>query len=155
MKILLVQIGKTDEPYLQEGCSIYESRLKHYVSFETETLLLPKKYYLLEEQKNFEGQLILKKITNQDFVVLLDENGKEFNSINFSNWIQKNMNAGIKRLVFVIGGPFGFSDEVYSRANQKIALSQMTFSHQMVRLFFLEQLYRGLTILKGEKYHHI
>jgi len=155
VKILLVQIGKTDEPYLQEGCSIYESRLKHYVSFETETLLLPKKYYLLEEQKNFEGQLILKKITNQDFVVLLDENGKEFNSINFSNWIQKNMNAGIKRLVFVIGGPFGFSDEVYSRANQKIALSQMTFSHQMVRLFFLEQLYRGLTILKGEKYHHI
>ena len=155
MKILLVQIGKTDEPYLQEGCSIYESRLKHYVSFETETLLLPKKYYLLEEQKNFEGQLILKKITNQDFVVLLDESGKEFNSINFSNWIQKNMNAGIKRLVFVIGGPFGFSDEVYSRANQKIALSQMTFSHQMVRLFFLEQLYRGLTILKGEKYHHI
>ncbi|MFN5629519.1 MAG: 23S rRNA (pseudouridine(1915)-N(3))-methyltransferase RlmH, partial [Bacteroidota bacterium] len=87
-------------------------------------------------------------------VVLLDENGKEFNSINFSNWIQKNMNAGIKRLVFVIGGPFGFSEDVYSRANQQIALSQLTFSHQMVRLFFLEQLYRGFTILKGEKYHH-
>ena len=155
MKILLVQIGKTDEPYLQDGCSIYESRLKHYVTFDSETLLIPKKNYLMEDQKNIEGQQILKKITNLDFVVLLDENGKEFNSINFSNWIQKNMNTGIKRLVFVIGGPFGFSEEVYSRANQKIALSQMTFSHQMVRLFFLEQLYRGFTILKGEKYHHI
>jgi 23S rRNA (pseudouridine1915-N3)-methyltransferase len=154
VKVLLLQIGKTDESYLQEGCSIYESRLKHYVAFETETILIPKKIFLTEEQKILEGQLLLKKITNQDFVVLLDENGKEFNSINFSNWIQKNMNSGIKRLVFVIGGPFGFSEDVYSRANQQIALSQMTFSHQMVRLFFLEQLYRGFTILKGEKYHH-
>jgi 23S rRNA (pseudouridine1915-N3)-methyltransferase len=155
LKILLLQIGKTEESYLQEGSAIYESRLKHYVAFETETLVIPKRSFLIEEQKNFEGQLILKKISNQDLVVLLDEKGNEFDSINFSNWIQKNMNSGIKRIVFVIGGPFGFSEEVYKRANQKIALSLMTFSHQMVRLFFLEQLYRGFTILKGEKYHHI
>jgi 23S rRNA (pseudouridine1915-N3)-methyltransferase len=154
VKILLLQIGKTDESYLQEGCSIYESRLKHYVGFDTETILWNKKNISIEEQKNQEGQLILKKINIQDFLVLLDEKGREFNSMEFSHWIQKNMNAGIKRLVIVIGGPFGFSDDVYARANQKIALSQMTFSHQMVRLFFLEQLYRGFTILKGEKYHH-
>jgi 23S rRNA (pseudouridine1915-N3)-methyltransferase len=154
VKVSLLQIGKTDESYLQEGCSIYESRLKHYVGFDIETILWNKKNVSIEEQKNQEGQLILKRINMQDFLVLLDENGKEFNSMEFSHWIQKSMNAGIKRLVIVIGGPFGFSDKVYARANQKIALSQMTFSHQMVRLFFLEQLYRGFTILKGEKYHH-
>ena len=105
-------------------------------------------------QKQKEGELILAKTQVSDILVLLDENGKNFSSVGFSTWLQKQMNTGMKQLIFVIGGPYGFSDEVYQRANQKISLSKMTFSHQMVRLFFTEQIYRAFTILKNEPYHH-
>ena len=156
MKIKLITIGKTDEAYLKEGISKYVSRLKHYVDFETKELPDVKmgKKLNINLQKEVEGKEILKLIKKSDFVVLLDEKGKEFNSVGFSQFIQKRMNTGMD-LIFVIGGPFGFSTEVYAQSNMRIALSQMTFSHQMVRLFFIEQIYRSFTILKGEKYHHL
>lgn len=156
MKIKLITIGKTDEAYLKEGINKYTSRLKHYISFEFKEipdLKLGKKLNI-NLQKEAEGKEILKLISKSEFVVLLDEKGAEFDSVGFSQFIQKRLNTGMD-LTFVIGGPFGFSDEVYSFSNTKIALSQMTFSHQMVRLFFTEQIYRSFTILKGEKYHHI
>lgn len=155
MKIKLIQIGKTEEKYLQEGIAIYEQRLKHYVKFEVEEIpaLKGAKNLSQDEQKRKEGEIILSKVQQSDFVVLMDEIGKEFNSPKFANYLQKRMNSGLD-IIFVIGGPFGFSDELYTRANDKVALSQMTLTHQMVRLFFTEQLYRGFTILKGEKYHH-
>lgn len=155
MKIKLITIGKTDEQYLLEGIDKYISRLKHYVSFELTVISDVKmgKKANLELQKEKEGEEILQRIAKNEYVVLLDENGENYNSIAFSNYLQKRMNAGLD-LVFVIGGPFGFSKRIYERANAKMALSKMTFSHQMVRLFFIEQLYRGFTILKGEKYHH-
>ncbi|PCI99605.1 MAG: 23S rRNA (pseudouridine(1915)-N(3))-methyltransferase RlmH [Flavobacteriales bacterium] len=156
MKIKLITIGKTDEAYLKEGINKYVSRLKHYVDFETKELPDVKmgKKLNINLQKEVEGKEILKLIKKSDFVVLLDEKGKEFNSVGFSQFIQKRMNTGMD-LIFVIGGPFGFSTEVYAQSNMRIALSQMTFSHQMVRLFFIEQIYRSFTILKGEKYHHL
>ncbi|MBL4592686.1 MAG: 23S rRNA (pseudouridine(1915)-N(3))-methyltransferase RlmH [Flavobacteriales bacterium] len=156
MKIKLITIGKTDEAYLKEGINKYTSRLKHYISFEFKEIPDAKmgKKQNTALQKEAEGKEILKLISKSEFVVLLDENGKEYNSTGFSQFIQKRMNTGMD-LTFVIGGPFGFSDEVYAQSNAKIALSQMTFSHQMVRLFFTEQIYRSFTILKGEKYHHI
>jgi len=155
MKIKLITIGKTDERYLKEGIDKYVARLKHYIDFEIKEIPDVKmgKKQNTSIQKDLEGQEILKFITKSDFVVLLDEKGREFSSRTYSQFIQKRMNAGLN-LVFVIGGPFGFSEEVYAKSNQKIALSQMTFSHQMVRLFFIEQLYRSFSILKGEKYHH-
>ena len=155
MKIKLIVIGKTDESYLKEGITKYTSRLKHYIDFqliELPDVKLGKKLNL-NLQKEKEGAEILKLISKSDFVVVLDEKGKEYDSVGFSDFIQKRMNTGMD-LVFVIGGPFGFSDAVYAQSNMKIALSQMTFSHQMVRLFFTEQIYRSFTILKGEKYHH-
>ena len=156
MKITLIQIGNTDEKYLKEGIEKYLTRLKHYCKFEIDTIpdLKNVKNLSVDSQKQKEGETILSKIEKSDFVVLLDENGREFNSPNFSQFLQKRMNTGMD-LIFVIGGPFGFSRDMYERANSKVALSQMTFSHQMVRLFFIEQLYRGFTILKGEKYHHL
>ena len=155
MKFKLIQIGKTEEKYLKEGISIYEKRLKHYCKFEVEEIpaLKAAKNLSIDEQKRKEGELILQKLTNSDFVILLDEVGKEFNSPKFAQYLQKKMNSGLN-IVFVIGGPFGFSQDVYQRANDKVALSQLTLTHQMVRLFFAEQLYRGFTILRGEKYHH-
>lgn len=155
MKIRLITIGKTDERYLIEGIDKYVSRLKHYVDFEITEIPDVKmgKKQNTALQKELEGKEILKFVTKSDFVVLLDEKGRGFSSRAYSQFIQKRMNAGLN-LVFVIGGPFGFSDEIYAVSNQKIALSQMTFSHQMVRLFFTEQLYRSFSILKGEKYHH-
>lgn len=155
MKIKLITIGKTDEGYLKEGIDKYVARLKHYVDFKIKEIPDVKmgKKQNVSIQKEMEGCEILKFISKSDFVVLLDENGRGFNSVDYSQFIQKRMNTGMD-LVFVIGGPFGFSDEVYAVSNQKIALSQMTFSHQMVRLFFAEQLYRAFSILKGEKYHH-
>ncbi len=155
MKIKLITIGKTDEPYLKEGINKYTSRLKHYVSFELKEIPDVKlgKKLNTNIQKEVEGKEILKLISRSEFVVLLDEKGKEFNSVGFSQFVQKRMNAGMD-LTFVIGGPYGFSDEVYDYSNMKVALSQMTYSHQMVRLFFTEQIYRSFTILKGEKYHH-
>ena len=155
MKIKLIVIGRTDESYLKDGITKYLDRLKHYVNFEfiiLNDIKLGKKANIIL-QKEMEGKLILEKVNLNDFLVLLDENGEQFTSMNFSNYIQKRMNAG-NDLIFVVGGPFGFSEELYSRANAKISLSKMTFSHQMVRLFFVEQIYRAFTILKGEKYHH-
>lgn len=156
MKIKLIVVGKTDESYLNEGIKKYIIRLKHYVDFEIITIADVKTGKKLNTrlQKEMEGKEIIKQFSKSSFVVLLDENGIGYNSVDFSKFIQKRMNSGMD-LVFVIGGPFGFSEEVYQKANSKIGLSKMTFSHQMVRLFFTEQIYRAFTILKGEKYHHL
>ncbi len=156
MTIKLVCIGKTDKRELEELIDIYSKRLQHYIKFEIEIIPDLKKTKNLNEnqQKQREGELLLQGFENSDFIVLLDENGKQFSSESFSEYLQKRMNTGIKRLIFVIGGPYGFSEEVYERANSKLSLSKMTFSHQMVRLFFTEQLYRAFTILKNEPYHH-
>lgn len=156
MKITLILNGKTEEDYLIKGITTYEKRLKHYLSFETIVIpaLKNTKALSIEQQKEKEAELLFKEIESSDRLILLDENGKEYNSVEFSGFLQQQMNSGIKKLVFVVGGPYGFSDAVYKRANGKIALSKMTFSHQMVRLFFVEQLYRGMTILKNEPYHH-
>ena len=156
MTIKLVCVGKTDKRELEDLINIYSERLQHYIKFEMEVIPDLKKTKNLDEnqQKTKEGDLILSGTQNSDFVVLLDENGKQFDSVAFSEYIQKRMNTGLKRLIFVIGGPYGFSDTVYARANGKISLSKMTFSHQMVRLFATEQLYRAFTILKNEPYHH-
>ncbi|WP_298247767.1 23S rRNA (pseudouridine(1915)-N(3))-methyltransferase RlmH [uncultured Christiangramia sp.] len=156
MTIKLVCVGKTDKRELEYLVNIYSERLQHYIKFEMEVIPDLKKTKNLDEnqQKTKEGDLILGGTQNSDFVVLLDENGKQYDSVAFSEYIQKRMNTGLKRLIFVIGGPYGFSDTVYTRANGKISLSKMTFSHQMVRLFATEQLYRAFTILKNEPYHH-
>ncbi|WP_298526280.1 23S rRNA (pseudouridine(1915)-N(3))-methyltransferase RlmH [uncultured Christiangramia sp.] len=156
MTIKLVCVGKTDKRELEDLINIYSERLQHYIKFEMEVIPDLKKTKNLDEnqQKTKEGDLILGGTQNSDFVVLLDENGKQYDSVAFSEYIQKRMNTGLKRLIFVIGGPYGFSDAIYTRANGKISLSKMTFSHQMVRLFATEQLYRAFTILKNEPYHH-
>lgn len=156
MKIKLIAIGKTDNKNLQTLIDTYQKRLKHYIPFELEIIpdLKNSKNLSTEQQKNKEGELILSKIQNTDVMILLDENGKEFSSTKFADYLQKKMNSGIKQLVFVIGGPYGFSEEVYIKSQGKISLSLMTFSHQMIRLFFVEQLYRGFTILRNEPYHH-
>ncbi len=157
MKITLILNGKTDDDYIVKGFTVYENRLKHYIAFETIVIpaLKNTKALSIEQQKQKEGELILKNIQSPDKLILLDENGKEYHSVGFSEFVQQQMNSGIKNIVFVVGGPYGFSDEVYKRANGKISLSKMTFSHQMVRLFFVEQLYRAMTILKNEPYHHV
>ncbi len=156
MTIKLIVIGKTDNNELQSLIDNYTKRLGHYVKFNLEVIPDLKKVKHLSEtqQKEKEGNLILDKVTNSDTLILLDENGKQFDSVAFSSYLQKYMNSGIKQLVFVIGGPYGFSEAIYKRANGKLSLSKMTFSHQMVRLFFIEQLYRGFTILRNEPYHH-
>ncbi len=156
MQVRLIVVGKTNKKYLIEGEQEYEKRLKHYIRFEEIVIPELKKAKNLSELqiKQKEGELILGKTENSDFLILLDENGKEYNSVGFSQFLQKQLNSGVKRVTFVVGGAYGFSDEVYKRSNQKIALSKMTFSHQMVRLIFKEQLYRGFTILKNEPYHH-
>jgi 23S rRNA (pseudouridine1915-N3)-methyltransferase len=156
MNIKLLAIGKTDHKALQQLISEYESRLKHYIKFELEIIPDLKNVKNLSEaqQKEKEGELILKKLNATDILVLLDENGKQFSSVEFSGYLQKKMNSGIKQLVFVIGGPYGFSEDIYKKAQGKISLSKMTFSHQMVRLFVVEQVYRAFTILKNEPYHH-
>lgn len=156
MQIKLLAIGKTDSKDLQSLINEYQKRLSFYIKFDFEIIpdLKNTKNLSEEQQKNKEGDLILSKITPTDVLVLLDENGKQFDSVAFSEYLQKHMNSGIKQLVFVIGGPYGFSNEVYQKANGKISLSKMTFSHQMIRLFMIEQLYRGFTILKNEPYHH-
>ena len=156
MNIRLIAVGRTDSTLLQQLISDYEKRLTFYVNFELQTIPDVKNNKALseEQQKIKEGEFILKSINNSHILILLDERGKEYSSVAFSEFLQKKMNSGIKQLVFVIGGPYGFSDEVYLRANGKISLSKLTFSHQMVRLFFVEQLYRAFTILKNEPYHH-
>ncbi len=156
MKIKLIVVGKSAFDFVKEGELVYEKRLIHYLPFEK--LVLPDiknpKNLSLEELKKKEGELILSKLTNQEFLVLLDENGSQFSSTNFASWLEQKINEGTRSMVFVIGGAFGFSKEVYERANQLISLSKMTFSHQLVRVIFLEQLYRAQTILKSEPYHH-
>ncbi|MFT5103376.1 MAG: 23S rRNA (pseudouridine1915-N3)-methyltransferase [Candidatus Latescibacterota bacterium] len=156
MKITLLAIGKTDNKNLQILIEEYVKRLGHYVSFSLDIIPDIKNVKNLSEalQKQAEGEEITKRIATTDNLILLDENGKTFTSIGLSDFLQKKMNSGLKNLVFVIGGPFGFSEAIYARANGKVALSAMTFSHQMVRLFVVEQLYRGFTILRNEPYHH-
>jgi len=156
MNIRLIAIGKTDNKALQQLMDDYMKRLSFYVKFELEIIPDLKNAKNLSEvqQKEKEGELILSKLSPTDQLILLDENGKSFGSVGFSEELQKKMNSGIKTLVYVIGGPYGFSREVYNKAQGKVSLSSMTFSHQMVRLFFIEQLYRAFTILKGEPYHH-
>ena len=155
MEIILINIGKNHEAWVESGIKNYLSRLVHYIKFnvialnDTKSRLTNKSF-----QKDSEGNLILEQINKSDFVVLLDEKGKSFTSNDFASWIEKKMNTGVKRLVFVIGGPFGFSQKVYERANQLISLSSMTFTHDMAKLFFIEQCYRAMTIIRGESYHH-
>ncbi|MDO4781998.1 MAG: 23S rRNA (pseudouridine(1915)-N(3))-methyltransferase RlmH [Capnocytophaga felis] len=156
MNIKLIAIGKTDNSALQQLITDYEKRLSHYVNFQLQIILDVKNSKSLseEQQKIKEGELILKNIESSHHLILLDERGKEYTSVGFSEFLQKQMNSGIRQLVFVIGGPYGFSEEVYARANGKLSLSKLTFSHQMIRLFFVEQIYRAFTILKNEPYHH-
>ncbi|HLV92069.1 MAG TPA: 23S rRNA (pseudouridine(1915)-N(3))-methyltransferase RlmH [Aequorivita sp.] len=156
MKITLIVIGKTDNKNLISLMQDYSKRLGHYIQFEMNVIPDIKNAKNLSEtlQKKAEGDEILKRITFSETLILLDEKGKSYSSEKFSEFLQKKMNSGLKNLVFVIGGPYGFSDEIYDRANGKISLSSMTFSHQMVRLFFIEQLYRAFTILRNEPYHH-
>ena len=157
MKILLLVIGKTDDEYLITGIKKYVGRLGHYVSFEMKEIpdIRNRKTLSEEQQKKSESFLLLSQFQSGDYIILLDENGKQFTSVEFSENLEKLMASGSKRIVFVIGGPYGFSQEVYAKANAKMSLSPMTFSHQMVRLIFVEQLYRAFTILKGEPYHHV
>lgn len=155
MKVTLLLVGKTQNEHFIAGIKDYVSRIEHYLPFTITTIpeLKNTKNLSEEQQKAREGELILKEVQAADTLVLLDEHGKEFRSVEYAQWIQKKQNTA-KRLVFVIGGPYGFSEDVYKRANEKISLSKMTFSHQMVRLIFVEQLYRACTIIKGEPYHH-
>ena len=156
MNIKLIVIGKTDEQYLEVGIEKYFKRISRYVNYSYKIINDIKNTRNLSEdlQKQQEGEKILHEISNSDILVLLDEKGKTFNSKEFSEFISKQMLSGIKNLFFVIGGPYGFSKDVYNRANYKLALSKMTFSHQIVRAIFAEQLYRAMTIIKGEQYHH-
>ena len=157
MKIKLVVIGKTKEAYLETGIREYEKRLRRYWPFEYTLLPDVKGGGKMDALalKKAEGELLLKTIQPTDNLILLDENGKEMPSEAFAKWFQKKANTGLKQLVLVVGGAYGFSDEVYEKAQGKLALSQMTFSHQMVRLFAIEQVYRAMTILHGEPYHHV
>ena len=156
MNIKLLVVGKTDDKYLQDGIDVYVKRLKHYVNFDLAVIpaLKDQKGASPDEIKEREAALILKQIEKCDRVVLLDEHGTEHTSVGFSQYLQKQMNAGTRNLAFVIGGAFGFAPSVYSAASDKISLSRMTFNHQMVRLFFAEQLYRAFTILRNEPYHN-
>ncbi len=155
MKTTLILVGKTTNKHITACINDYVERIGHYMPFELITIpeLKNTKNLSEEQQKEREGELILKQVQPQDILVLLDEHGQEFRSIEFASWIQKKQQT-VRRLVFVIGGPYGFSSAVYQRGNEKISLSKMTFSHQMVRMIFAEQLYRACTIIKGEPYHH-
>lgn len=156
MKITLLVVGKTEDKYLIEGIDKYLGRLKHYINFNM--LIIPDikntKNLTEAQQKAKEAELILKQINNPDLMILMDERGKKYTSVQFSEYLNKHMIGSVQQLIFVIGGPYGFDQTVYDRANGKISLSDMTFSHQMVRLFLAEQLYRAFSILKGEPYHH-
>ena len=156
MNVKLITVGKTTIPFLKEGEQEYEGRLKHYVKFERIDLkeIKRSKNTSVELLKKKEAELINSNINDSDYIVLLDAKGKEFSSIEFSEWIDRKVNFGHRSLVFLIGGAYGFDEKIYNRSQEKISFSRMTFSHQMIRLLFLEQLYRANTILKGEKYHH-
>lgn len=156
MKITLIAIGKTEDKYLIEGIEKYLNRLKHYINFNL--LIIPDvkntKNLTEAQQKNKEAEAIHKQIATNEVVILMDEKGKKYSSVSFANYLNKQMIGSVQHLVFIIGGPYGFDESIYKRANATISLSDMTFSHQMVRLFFAEQLYRAFTILKNEPYHH-
>ncbi len=156
MKFILLVVGKTVEKHYITAIADYVERTKHYTSFDLEVIpeLKNTKSLSMEQQKEKEGELILKALQPGDVVVLLDEHGKEFRSVEFANWIERKMHTVNKRLVFIIGGPYGFAPSVYAAAQEKISLSKMTFSHQMIRLIFVEQLYRALSILNNSPYHH-
>lgn len=157
MKIRLIQVGKTDDSWLREGINTYEKRITHYIPFSTVTIPSPKfqKQTAISQMKKKEAELILGQLGPRDQVILLDEKGKEFRSVEFARILQQQVdNPGIPELVFIIGGPFGFDEQIYQRANSLMSLSKMTFSHQMIRLLFTEQLYRAMSILKAEPYHH-
>jgi len=156
MKIKLLSIGKTEEKYLKEGIDLYIKKIGHYFPFEYEELpaLKQTKNLSISEQKKREGEILLKKITASDTIILLDEKGKQYSSVKFSDFLQQKMLQNLKQVVFVIGGAYGFSEEIHQRKNHTLSLSAMTFSHQMVRLIFLEQLYRAASIWKNEPYHH-
>lgn len=156
MKFILLVVGKTVEKHYITAIADYVERTKHYTSFDMEVIpeLKNTKSLSMEQQKEKEGELILKALQPGDVVVLLDEHGKEFRSVEFANWIERKMHTVNKRLVFIIGGPYGFAPSVYAVAQEKISLSKMTFSHQMIRLIFVEQLYRALSILNNSPYHH-
>ena len=156
MKISLIVIGKTDASYFVDAINEYKNRLVHYIPFEMEIISDIKNVKNLreEQQKEKEGELILKMLQPGDYLVLLDEHGKSFTSMEFATYLERKMHVVSKRLVFVIGGPYGFSEAVYKAASEKIWLSKMTFSHQMIRLIFVEQIYRAMTILNNEPYHH-
>lgn len=155
MKTLLILVGKTTDKHFQAGITDYVERIGHYMPFELVTIpeLKNAKHLTEEQQKVMEGELILRLLQPSDTMVLLDEHGHEFRSIEFAQWMEQKRNTA-RRLVFVIGGPYGFSKDVYARANEQLSLSRMTFSHQMIRLVFTEQVYRACTIIKGEPYHH-
>ena len=155
MKTNLILVGKTADKHFQAGISDYAERISHYMPFDIVTIpeLRNTKNLTEQQQKTMEGELILKQLQPTDTVVLLDEHGIELRSVDFARWLSQKQQTA-RRLVFIIGGPYGFSDCVYARANEKLSLSQMTFSHQMVRLIFTEQLYRACTIIRGEPYHH-
>lgn len=155
MKTLLILVGKTVNKHFIAGINDYAERIGHYMPFEIITIpeLKNTKNLTEEQQKTMEGELILKQLQTSDTVILMDEHGKEFRSIELAKWLDQKRNIA-RRLVFIIGGPYGFSQAIYERANEKLSLSKMTFSHQMVRLIFTEQLYRACTIIKGEPYHH-
>ena len=156
MKISLIVIGKTDASYFVDAINEYKNRLVHYIPFEMEIIPDIKNVKNLreEQQKEKEGELILKILQPGDYLVLLDEHGKSFTSMEFATYLERKMHVVSKRLVFVIGGPYGFSEAVYKAASEKISLSKMTFSHQLIRLIFVEQIYRAMTILNNEPYHH-
>ncbi len=156
MKIQLLVIGKTASDYISKGTELYLNRLTHYIPTEIKVLPDIKNTRKLteEQQKTAEGEVFLNALQGGDFVVLLDERGREYTSREFSAFIQQKMNTVARNLVFIIGGPYGFSQAVYARADSLLSLSKMTFSHEMVRLFFVEQVYRAMTILRGEPYHH-
>ena len=156
MKILLLQIGKTNKDYLKKGVEEYANRIKKYISFDIYSIpdIKVSKKINVNIIKEKEGKEIITKLKSDDKVILLDERGKKYTSIDFSKYLINKMNQSTKRLVFIIGGAYGFSDKVYEIANEKLSLSEMTFSHQIIRLIFLEQLYRAFTIIKGEPYHN-
>jgi 23S rRNA (pseudouridine1915-N3)-methyltransferase len=156
VNFVLLVIGKNAEAWLSQGISEYVKRLGHYINFEIQVItdLKNAKNFTNDILKEKEGEIILDKCNNSDYVILLDDKGKQHSSSDFSLFLEKLMSSGYKRVVFVVGGAFGFSEKVYKRANYQLSLSKMTLTHQMVRLFFVEQLYRAMTIMRGERYHH-
>ena len=156
MKITLLVVGKTNDPHFIAGIEEYAKRIRHYLPFDIEVIpeLRNPKSLSEEHQKEKEADLLLKAFQPGDHIVLLDEHGREHRSVELAAWMEKRMAAGLKRMVFVVGGPYGFSPRIYEKANEKVSLSRMTFSHQMIRLIFTEQIYRAMTIINGEPYHH-